>query len=1204
MTRSASRAMRGRSTPSRFVRLLVALAAACALAVPFLAFAADGGTTAAPSYRPEGITDANRHQLVLVVRFAGDTVGEDDTGLNAPYSYGSGTDWSYRLGTVLNGVPASKYVSPTLYSYLKEVSGGQVRLETLSPQTDEGTGRVSYLTLPQSRSYYEGLGAGGAEVLAADAVAAFNEAYGSFDVSVLDADGDGYADNILVVPDMNGVAPSSGSSPFWPRRSDISTPTYLTGGGKSVQAVCFTVVDTTHLLAPGTVIHETLHVFGAKDLYRAGNAVESRGGKPVGVWDIMAEHAGSRLMRPLAITLEDCDWTSIEEVGEGTFVLYAPGSGKRQAVMFKSPLSDSEYFVAEYRKANTDTTDLSALDTTMTDSPSTIGGSGLLVYRVNPPMKTNGNGNKGDKDYVYLFRPGETTANDGVRGDGAGDVRNAQLSASGRKSLGTADMDKGLADGAITYSSGQNSGIVVTVKSQAADSITFEVAYPDYDASGIWQMVTSADGSSPLPTSGVIGARIASDGSKAYVLTSVGAVNISTTRVFAYDGTSWASLGVAAQSPDAYGLCVLNGAPHVLLSDHRNLIVKAYSGGVWREVARVAAASSTPAIGVAGGKVYVFADQADGKSRLYVLEGSNLREQAGGAPCGHPTNPVIAEVAGKPTVICGNFAMNEATSQKTGAWTYEGGAWILKTLWDSSATSVSAAVSGSATYALLANQDGDTAVMSLVAGSGSKAMNLGDALPKTMIASLATRGGELYAAVTERGSSNPVRVFHASAADCARWTPLGASVAASASGADIALLNDKVYCSAYDTAGGTASLRRYQAPDATVPSSVDIGSAAVTGVMSKVYDGTPKTQSIAVTVNGVKLVEGSDFTVSYADNVNAGTARMTLRGRGRYVGTKEVSFAITPANLKAAAIAAISDQKHTGSAIRPAVTVTLGGKRVDPSNYIVSYTNNVNVGIATVTVSAGNANYQGSRQATFKIVSSSVVKPPDPVKPIDPVVPTTPTTPTDPTTPSKPQMPACAPGWQKVGGTWYYGTPAGVRATGWLNVGGTWYYLDPSTGAMRTGWANVGGTWYYLHGSGAMATGWLNLGGTWYWLEGSGAMATGWRWIGGAWYYLHGSGAMAVGWANVGGTWYYLHGSGAMATGWLNLGGIWYYLHGSGAMATGWLNLGGTWYYLYGSGAMAANTWVGDYYLTGSGAMATNTWIGPWRVGADGRWIR
>ncbi len=1184
-------AHRRRAAGRPLSRILVALAAACALAIPLAAFATDGETgmpadsaKASSAYDEAGIADANRHQLVLVVRFAGDTIGDGDTGLNRP-GYGDGTEWSYQLGTVLNGVPAGKAASPTLYSYLKEVSDGQVRLKTVSPQTDEATGRVAYLSLAHARSYYEGLGSGGAGVMAADAVAAFNAAYGTFDVSIFGVGG-GNAGNVLIIPDVGSSSPKDGTSPFWPRRFDIGSEVYLTGGGSRLRTGSFTVVDTSHLLGAGTIIHETMHAFGARDLYRAGSFVESTGGKPVGVWDIMAQHAGSTLMRPLAISRADCGWTAIEEVGSGTHTLYAPGLGKRQAVMFKSPLSDSEYFVAEFRRANTDITDLSALDTSNSGRPSTIGGSGLIVYRVNPPMKDTGN--KGAKDYVYLFRPGETTAADGVRGDGAGDVRNAQLSASGRTSLGTTDMTKGLADGAITYSDGQNSGLVVRVKSQADDSISFEIAYPDYDAAGVWMPATSADGSCPLPAAGVLSAKTASDGSRAYVLVQEGTLANSTTRVYAYDGTAWTGLGVAGQNLTPTGICALGGKVYVLLTDHENVIVKVWSGSAWSEAARVSAPENTsPALGVIGGKVHVFADRSGGRSRLYALEGSSLRAVAGSAPCAYPMNAALADVGGKPAVIGTDYV---GVDSKTGAWVLENGVWALRAQWGQTATSVSVASDGGVSYVLLIGQ-GASAVMSLSPAGATTPVDVSSALPSAMAGSLAIHGTELYAAVTEAGASTPVRVLHAPVADLTRWSSLGERVAANASDAGLVIVGDTVYCAPYDTASGTASLRRYQ----TVPPTVTWKLA------------TPPTVQAGLTYNGVaqtglrggagwKVLSGRTSAAaagSYPVEVGPADGYAWTTGGDRT--PRSFRWTIAPASIAGATIGSIPAQTATGEPLTPAVTVTVGKRKlVAGTDYTVDYKNNVGAGTATVIVT-GKGNYAGSRTASFQIKAPTVTPP---VKPTDPDKPT------GPTTPGTPQMPACAPGWQLSGGTWYYGTPAGVRATGWVASGGAWYYLDPSTGAMRTGWVNDRGTWYYLHGSGAMATGWLNLGGTWYYLEGSGAMATGWRRLGGTWYYLYGSGAMAVGWANAGGTWYYLHGSGAMATGWLRTGGAWYFLHGSGAMATGWLNLGGTWYYLYGSGAMAANTWVGDYYLTGSGAMATNTWIGPWRVGADGRWIR
>lgn len=69
----------------------------------------------------------------------------------------------------------------------------------------------------------------------------------------------------------------------------------------------------------------------------------------VGMWDIMAMNSGSRLMRPLFITLQDCGWAEIEEVEPGTHSFECAFCVGALGVKFKSPYSDSEYFVAEFR---------------------------------------------------------------------------------------------------------------------------------------------------------------------------------------------------------------------------------------------------------------------------------------------------------------------------------------------------------------------------------------------------------------------------------------------------------------------------------------------------------------------------------------------------------------------------------------------------------------------------------------------------------------------------------------------------------------------------------------------------------------------------------------------------------------------------------------------------------------------------------------
>ena len=197
-------------------------------------------------------------------------------------------------------------------------------------------------------------------------------------------------------------------------------------------------------------------------------------------------------------------------------------------------------------------------------------------------------------------------------------------------------------------------------------------------------------------------------------------------------------------------------------------------------------------------------------------------------------------------------------------------------------------------------------------------------------------------------------------------------------------------------------------------------------------------------------------------------------------------------------------------------------------------------------------------------------------------------------------------GWLNLGGTWYYLSSSGIMQTGWQKIGGSWYWFDDS-GAMASGWRVVDGSYYYFDGSGVMQTGWLSTGGAWYYLSGSGAMATGWQTIGGARYHFDASGAMASGWTVVDGSYYYFDGSGAMQTGWLNRGGAWYWLGDSGVMATGWQAIGGAKYWFDDSGAMATGwKWIDGscYYFDGSGAMQASKWIDGSYVDSDGRWVQ
>ena len=83
------------------------------------------------------------------------------------------------------------------------------------------------------------------------------------------------------------------------------------------------------------------------------------------------------------------------------------------------------------------------------------------------------------------------------------------------------------------------------------------------------------------------------------------------------------------------------------------------------------------------------------------------------------------------------------------------------------------------------------------------------------------------------------------------------------------------------------------------PASLNSGNTeiTVTNADSLVYTGKALTPEVKVTYNGTELTEDKDYTVSYADNTNAGTATVTVNGKGNYEGTKTVNFNIGRATL-------------------------------------------------------------------------------------------------------------------------------------------------------------------------------------------------------------------------------------------------------------------------------------------------------------------
>ena len=155
------------------------------------------------------------------------------------------------------------------------------------------------------------------------------------------------------------------------------------------------------------------------------------------------------------------------------------------------------------------------------------------------------------------------------------------------------------------------------------------------------------------------------------------------------------------------------------------------------------------------------------------------------------------------------------------------------------------------------------------------------------------------------------------------------------------------------------------------PAPVNISKCAVT-VKDQTYTGKALKPVVTVKYGKTKLVKGTDYTVSYKNNKEAGTATVTLTGKGDYTGTRKVTFTIKPAKLSKCTFSALKDAVYSGAARKPAVTVKFGTAKLKKgTDYTVAYKNNIEVGTATVTLT-GKGNFTGTKKLTFAINPKNV----------------------------------------------------------------------------------------------------------------------------------------------------------------------------------------------------------------------------------------
>ena len=170
----------------------------------------------------------------------------------------------------------------------------------------------------------------------------------------------------------------------------------------------------------------------------------------------------------------------------------------------------------------------------------------------------------------------------------------------------------------------------------------------------------------------------------------------------------------------------------------------------------------------------------------------------------------------------------------------------------------------------------------------------------------------------------------------------------------------------------------------TNESKFTISCPALTDGTQYVYDGSAFEPEVTVTrIEGnKKLVKDSNYSVTYTDNIHAGTATVSVEGLGGYVGVWQKTFTIAPRDLTDSSVelsvGGVTDgsyqTQYTGSPVEPEVALTYDGQKISTTNYTVSYgADHTSRGTVTLTATAKDGtDFTGSRSTTFTITLASI----------------------------------------------------------------------------------------------------------------------------------------------------------------------------------------------------------------------------------------
>lgn len=169
----------------------------------------------------------------------------------------------------------------------------------------------------------------------------------------------------------------------------------------------------------------------------------------------------------------------------------------------------------------------------------------------------------------------------------------------------------------------------------------------------------------------------------------------------------------------------------------------------------------------------------------------------------------------------------------------------------------------------------------------------------------------------------------------------------------------------------------------SVYAQTDLTGATVTlSSTSFEYDGTAKEPTVTGIRKGTKrynsLQAGTDYDLSYENNIHAGTATATLTFKGDYTGVATSNFTINPKDLSKEVTLelAVYEYNYDGTSKEPAASDLHYGEieLISGTDYDLVYNNNIYPGTATAKATF-KGDYTGNVTKDFKIIDSGTVPP-------------------------------------------------------------------------------------------------------------------------------------------------------------------------------------------------------------------------------------